>query len=107
MNRPDISFTVRFDCSGETVEVRLRDLMDRVIDFLENYGEAPILSRRFCSVIGSGDGVSKLSRLLDAVGYPRDPRGLFSEVLHRLESASCGEELRVKIGNVIILKRIS
>lgn len=102
MNLPDISFGMTFDRSGVTLRVPLMDLMDQVIDFLENYGEEPVLDRRTCSIIGSGDGITKLSRLLDAAGYPRDPRGFFADLLGQLESAGCGQELRVKIGKIRI-----
>ena len=102
MKLPDITFDVQFDRSGITRQVSLTALIDQVIELLENHGVEPIIDRKTYAVIGTGDGISRLSRLLDTAGFPRDPRGFFGELLKQLQTAGCGRALTVKIGKVVV-----
>jgi lysine 2,3-aminomutase len=79
---------VEFSFSKERQPVSLTALERSVIEFLELYGEEPIVGKEFRAIIGEGDGETRFSRLLAAAHHQEDAQGFFTEVLKQLEQAN-------------------
>jgi KamA family protein len=74
------------------------ELERSVIEFLELYGEEPVIGKEFRAVIGEGDGETRFSRLLAAAG--RDARGFFDDVLDQLSRANGETEANVVVNGL-------
>ena len=91
---------VKFSNSKEKTEIYLQDIVEDTIDFFEYYGEMNILGESFYSVLGEGDGRTKLGNLLKAAGYDNDPQGFFSDLIHRLECADSEDNTSIRINTL-------
>jgi L-lysine 2,3-aminomutase len=70
--------------NGEENRVPLSDLTAALTGYLEHLGVRPLIDRAFFDIIQSGDGRTKLARLLEACGYTDDAEGFFKELLQQL-----------------------
>ena len=77
-----------YENSGEEHQVLLSDLVDALTAFLDHFAEKRLVGESFFAIVRSGDGQTKLSRLLDALGYSNNPRDFFSDLLGRLGKAN-------------------
>ena len=84
-----------FENSGEENQVTLSSLVTASTDFLDHFGVKPFIGRSFLEIIQSGDGSTKLARLLDACGYRDNPNGFFSELLMLLGKADGTAQIAV------------
>ena len=76
-----------YENSGEEIQVPLSDLVAGLTDFLDHFAEKSLVGESFFAIVRTGDGRTKLSRLLDACGYSDNPKGFFSELLVLLGKA--------------------
>jgi L-lysine 2,3-aminomutase len=88
MEQQEMMLNVEFSFSKERQPVSLTALERSVIEFLELYGEEPIVGKEFRAIIGEGDGETRFSRLLAAAHHQEDAQGFFTEVLKQLEQAN-------------------
>jgi KamA family protein len=95
-----VSRTVEFGGSRERVPVDLEELENHVTEFLGLYGEFPLVDREFRSVIVEGDGPTRFSRLLEAVGHEDDPHSFLEKLLGQLAEASVGTPNDVTINDI-------
>ncbi len=112
MRHDDIPINVTFKNSGETGEVALSELVDGFADFLEHYCEKNLVGDSFHAIVQSGDGPTKLNRLMDAAGYAGDVAGFFEALVRLLEKADGTGKIRVNgvpippLGSMTLLERI-
>ncbi len=88
MLQDDAFMRIVYENSGEEHWVRLSDLIDALTAFLDHFAEKRLVGESFFAIVRSGDGQTKLSRLLDALGYSNNPRDFFSELLGLLGKAN-------------------
>ena len=81
MSQNDNSLRIVYENSGEENQVFLSDLVAALTGFLDHFGVKPLVGKAFFEIIRTGDGRTKLSRLLDACEYSDNPKGFFSELL--------------------------
>jgi len=93
-------FNVEFSFSKERQLVSLPELERSVTEFLEMYGEEPIVGKEFRTIIGEGDGEIRFSRLLGAAHHQEDARGFFADVLTQLEQANGEIAANVKVNEI-------
>jgi lysine 2,3-aminomutase len=85
MEREGSIYNIEFKQSREQRPVSPDDLEKSVKQFLELYGEEWVVGKKFAKIIGSGDGETRLSRLLTAAQHENDARGFFTGILAQLE----------------------
>jgi L-lysine 2,3-aminomutase len=100
MDQQEMMFNVEFSFSKERQPVSLTALERSVTEFLELYGEEPIVGKEFRSIIGEGDGESRFSRLLGAAHHQEDAQGFFAEVLKQLEQANGETAANVAVNGI-------
>jgi len=83
----DTVLGVVFENAGEENQVPLRDLVTTLTAFLDQMGVESFVGKTVFDIIQTGDGSSKLARLLAACGYPGNPAGFFTELLPQLGQA--------------------
>ncbi|CAB5104933.1 Lysine 2,3-aminomutase (EC [Olavius algarvensis associated proteobacterium Delta 3] len=81
------SLRIVFENSGDEKRVLLADLVAALSGFLDHFGVKPLVGERLYDIIQTGDGRTKLSRLLKACGYSDNPEGFFTELLLLLGKA--------------------
>ncbi len=96
------SLKIEFKYSGEKKLLTLSSLVKQSIEFLEHYGEASIVGKNFCRIIGSGDGDSKFQNLLKAAGYYQNPHGFFQDLIQILEKSNSREVSPVRINKLTL-----
>jgi L-lysine 2,3-aminomutase len=79
--------TVAFANSGEENQVELDSLVGALTEFLDQFGVKSLMGARFYEIIQADEGLAKVTRLLDACGYPDRPEGFFTELLAQLGAA--------------------
>ncbi|MDY6792247.1 MAG: radical SAM protein [Thermodesulfobacteriota bacterium] len=79
--------TIVFENSDEENHIPLSDLIEALIDFLGHFAEKSLVGKAFYSIVQTGDGRTKFSRLLNACKYNNNPKGFFSELLMLLGKA--------------------
>jgi len=84
-----------FENSGEENQIPLSDLIKALTDFLGHFAEKSLVGQTFYAVVQTGDGKTKLSRLLVACGYNDNPEGFFSELLILLGKADGTQKIRI------------
>ena len=94
------TFQVEFTHSREQAAVELDGLEDAVTEFLELYGEPPLVDPGFHEMLGPGDGRSRFHRLLEAAGFSHDPSGFFEAVLGQLEKANHQEPASLQLNGL-------
>ncbi|MBE9543529.1 MAG: radical SAM protein, partial [Proteobacteria bacterium] len=87
MPQDDALLSIVYENSGEENQIPLSDLVAALTGFLDHFAEKSLVGETFCALVRTGDGRTKLSRLLDACGYRDNPRGFFSELLELLGKA--------------------
>jgi len=95
MPNDDRLMRVVFEHSGEEREVLLSRLVAVLVDFLDHFCVKRLVGAEFYGMIQTGDGATKLSRLLDACGHGGDPEGFFSELLAQLATADGKRKIKV------------
>ena len=86
---------VTFETARELKEISLETLIQRTVQFLEYFGDVPIVSRKFAGIIKSGSGEVKFKRLLQAAGYSNDPEGFFAELTGKLSRLPKEKNIRI------------
>ena len=76
-----------FTNSAEDHQVPLDALIHALTDFLDQMGVKAFVGETVFNIIQTGDGRTKVARLLKACGYPEDPRGFFNALLPQLGKA--------------------
>jgi len=102
MQAQDMTFNIEFRFSQERQSVSLPELERGVVEFLELYGEEPVVGKAFRAVIGEGDGEIRFNRLLEAAGHRDDAQGFFAEVLGHLEQANGQTPADVKVNGIAL-----
>jgi L-lysine 2,3-aminomutase len=87
MPQDDALLSIVYENSGEENQIPLSDLVAALTGFLDHFAEKRLVGETFCAIVQTGDGRTKLSRLLDACGYRDNPKGFFSELLVLLGKA--------------------
>jgi L-lysine 2,3-aminomutase len=87
MPQNDALLRIVYENSGEENQIPLSDLVAALKSFLDHFAEKSLVGETFFAIVQTGDGRTKLSRLLDACGYRDNPRGFFSELLVLLGKA--------------------
>ena len=87
MPQDDALLSIVYENSGEENQIPLEDLVAALTGFLDHFAEKSLVGETFFGIVHTGDGRTKLSRLLDACGYSDNPRGFFSELLVLLGKA--------------------
>ena len=87
MPQDDALLSIVYENSGEENQIPLSDLVAALTGFLDHFAEKSLVGETFFAIVQTGDGRTKLSRLLDACGYSDNPRGFFSELLVLLGKA--------------------
>ncbi len=93
-------FSTRFKNSGETIQIKLGDLIRSITQFLENFGTAYLLGNTFFDIIGDGNGASRLTELLEAAGYADDPNGFCSELIRQLSATDSKTHEPIRINSI-------
>ena len=88
MPQDDALLRIFFENSGEENQIPLPDLIAALAAFLDHFAEKSLVGESFYAIVQTGDGATRLSRLLDACGYRDNPRGFFSELLSLLGKAN-------------------
>jgi hypothetical protein len=78
---------IAYEHSGQENSVALADLVAAGTGFLDHFGVKRLVGPAVHGIIGSGDGQTKLSRLLRACGYAGNPEGFFKQLLAQLGKA--------------------
>lgn len=84
------SYDVRFSGSGEMSRVDHARLVAAITDFLEHCAGPPLVDPTIAEVVGPGDGMTRLSRLLRATGHENDAPGFLTALLDHLCEAAGG-----------------
>jgi lysine 2,3-aminomutase len=100
MEQQEMMFNVEFSFSKERQPVSLPGLERSVIEFLDLYGEEPIVGKEFLAIIGEGDGETRFSRLLGAARHREDAQGFFSAVLKQIEQANGETAANVAVNGI-------
>ena len=95
MPQNDALLKIVYENSGEENQVPLSDLIDALTGFLDHFAEKSLVGETFFAIVRTGDGQTKLSRVLDACGYSDNPKGFFSELLVLLGKADGTEIIRI------------
>ena len=95
MPQNDDLLRIVFENSGEEGQTTLACLVAVITDFLDHFGVKPLIGKSFFEIVQTGDGRTKLGRLLDACGYRDNPDGFFSELLILLGKADGTAKLAI------------
>ena len=79
---------VAFNHSDETNQVPLNALVAALTGFLDQMGVQSFVGEGVADIIRTGDGPTKLERLLKTCGYPGNPEGFFQALLPQLGTAN-------------------
>ena len=88
MPRYDALLRIVFENTGEGSRVSLSDLIATLTAFLDHFGVKALVGQPYFDIIQTGDGRTKLAKLLEACGFGDDPKGFFSDLLLQLEKAN-------------------
>lgn len=95
MPQNDALMRIVFENSGEENQIPLSDLIDALTDFLDHFAEKSLVGEAFFAIVRTGDGRTKLSRVLDVCGYSDNPKEFFSELLVLLGKADGTGRIRI------------
>ena len=87
MSQDDTSMKIVFENSGESNQISLSKLISAATACLDHFGVKALVGKTFFEIIQTGDGPTKMARLLDACGYNNNPGGFFKELLMLLGKA--------------------
>ncbi len=91
----DTEIGIVYQNSGEKNQIRLAELQTALVGFLEHLAVRPLIDRPFFEIIQTGDGPTKLERLLAACGYSDDVCGFFTELLEQLGRAAGTKKISI------------
>ena len=74
--------------TGQWAEPDAADIARTISDFLEHYGVASLLGKRFCRIIGKGSGRNRFGKLLEATGFRGDAHGFCRNLIDALKNTS-------------------
>ncbi|MCJ7538816.1 MAG: radical SAM protein [Desulfobacterales bacterium] len=95
MSQNDNLLRIVYENSGEENQVLLSDLVAALTGFLDHFGVKSLVGKAFFEIIQTGDGRTKLSRLLETCGYSDNPKGFFSELLMLLGKADGTKKISI------------
>ena len=95
MAKEDTLMRTVYEHSGEKTEVPLSRLVAALTEFLDHFGVKSLVGHSFFGIVQTGDGATKLNRLLDACGYGGDPEGFFSDLLAQLTTVDGTRKIAV------------
>ena len=81
-------------------EIDIGLLEDRLVEFLDRYGEPAVVGQKLATVLGEGDGAERLQRLIAACGYEDRVEAFIHEILDALSHASPQAVARVNLGGI-------
>ena len=67
MPQDDALLSIVYENSGEENQVPLSDLITALTGFLDHFAEKSLVGESFFAIVQTGDGRTKLSRLLDCL----------------------------------------
>lgn len=95
MAQNDALLRIVYENSGEENQIHLSDLVAAITGFLDHFAVKSLVGETFFNIVRTGDGRTKLSRVLDACGYSDNPKGFFSELLVLLGKADGTGKIRI------------
>jgi len=95
MLQDDVLLKIVYENSGEENQIHFSDLVAALTAFLDHFAEKSLVGEAFFAIVRTGDGRTKLSRVLDACGYSDNPKGFFSELLILLGKADGTGKIRI------------
>ena len=87
--------TIAYQHTGEKNQVPLPELVTTLTGFLDHFAVQALLGRPFIDIVGTGNGQTKFSRLLEACGYSDDPEGFFQALLAKLGKADGSKKISI------------
>jgi len=93
MPQDDVLLSIVYENSGEENRIALSELVAALTGFLDHFAEKRLVGETFSAIVRTGEGQTKLSRVLDACGYSDNPKGFFSELLDLLGKADGTEKI--------------
>ena len=91
----DNKLTIAYQHTGEENQVPLSELVNTLTGFLDQVAVEALVGKPFFNIIRTGDGRTKLSRLLEACGFGDDAEGFFRELLTELGKADGSEKITI------------
>ncbi len=76
-----IIMNIAYELSEKPLEFPVDKLVAGALDFLAHSAERPLVPAEFIELVGHGDGESRFSRLLGAVGFKEDPEGFLVSLM--------------------------
>jgi lysine 2,3-aminomutase len=104
MPQDDALLRIVYENSGEENQIPLSDLVTALTSFLDHFAEKSLVGETFFAIVQTGDGRTKLSRLLDACGYSDNPKGFFTELLVLLGKAD--GTAKIAINDIVLPHRM-
>ncbi|WP_372678777.1 4Fe-4S cluster-binding domain-containing protein [Desulfosarcina sp.] len=95
MLKDDTTMRIVYEHSGEANEVSMSSLVAALVDFLDHFCVKSLVGHSFYQIVQTGDGATKLSRLLEACGNSGNPEGFFSDLLSQLAAADGTRKIAV------------
>ncbi|MCB2147384.1 MAG: radical SAM protein [Deltaproteobacteria bacterium] len=95
MSQDDTLMKIVFENSGEANQITLSKLISAATGCLDHFGVKALVGKTFFEIIQTGDGPTKMARLLDACGYSEHPGGFFEELLMLLGKADGSGRIRI------------
>ena len=95
MLQDDALLKIVYENAGEEREILLMDLVVTLTEFLDHFAVKRLVGEIFSDIVGTGDGSTKFSRLLDACGYGDNSGGFFSELLAMLGKADGTKKISI------------
>jgi lysine 2,3-aminomutase len=95
MPQDDALLRIVYENSGEENQTPLSGLVTALTNFLDHFAEKSLVGETFFAIVRTGDGRTKLSRLLDACGYRDNPEGFFAELLVLLGKADGNAKIAI------------
>ena len=93
MLQDDVKLSFVCENSREENQIDLSALVAALSDFLDHFGEKALVGNTFYNIIETGDGPSKIARLLDACGHHGSSEDFFSRLLMQLGKATGTEKI--------------
>ena len=95
MAQDEALLRIVYKYSDEEYEIPLADLVAALTVFLDHFAEKSMVGDSFYSIVDTGDGQIKFSRLLDACGYSKNPKGFFENLLDQLGKADGSAQIAI------------
>jgi KamA family protein len=86
---------IAYQNTGEEQQMPLSELLNSLTEFLDHFAVAQLVGKSFFDIVQTGDGRTKLSRLLEACGFHDDAEGFIRELLAELGRANGSEKITI------------